>query len=70
MFKSVSPQQLVYGVAVCCPVFVRADHLALFTLGMPSNHVRHCMSRFLDSVYTAQERFHAADIRAKVSFAD
>ena len=36
---------------------------------MPSDHVGHYMVKFLDAMYGAREKFHAADVRAKVSLA-
>ena len=64
-----SPQQLVYGVAARWPDFVSADLPAISSSGVPADHVGHYMTLFLDSVYTAKEKFHAVDIRAKVSLA-
>ena len=62
-----SPQQLVYGVSTKWPHFVSADLPALSNVGLPYDHVGHCMSRFLDAMYEAWAKFHATDIRAKIS---
>ena len=52
MDQGFSPQQQVYGVAQCWPVFVSADLPALSLSGSPSNHVGHYMSLFLNLVCT------------------
>ena len=68
--RGFSPQQLVYGVYAKWPDFVSADLPALSNVGLPSDHVGHYMSRFLDAMYEAWDNFHAADIRAKISLAE
>ena len=68
--RGFSPQQLVYGVSAKWPDFVSADLPALSNVGLPSDHVGHYMSRFLDAMYEARAKFHAADIRAKISLAE
>ena len=68
--RGFSPQQLVYGVSAKWPDLVSADLPALSSVRLPSDHVGHYMSRFLDAMYEARAKFHAADIRAKISLAE
>ena len=65
--RAFSPQQLVYGVSARWPDFVSAELPALSNSGVASDHVGHYLSKFLDSMYRAREKFHVADIRAKIS---
>ena len=67
--RTFSPQQLVYGLAAPGPNFVSADLPPISSSGVPADHVGHYMTRFLHSVYTAGDKFNAADIRTKVSSA-
>ena len=67
--RGFSPQQLVYGVSSRWPDFVAAKLPALAETPVPCDHVGHYMVKFLDAMYRAREKFHAADVRAKVSLA-
>ena len=68
--RGFSTQQLVYGVSARWPDFVSAQLPTLSSTGVASDHVKHYMSKFLDSMYRARERFHVADIRANISLAE
>ena len=65
--------QMVYGdylgASSRWPDFVAAKLLAMAETLVPSYHVGHHMVKFLDAVYRAHEKFHEAEIRAKVSLA-
>ena len=67
--RGFSPQQSVYGVSSRWPDFVAAKLPALAETPVPSDHVGHYMVKFLDAMYRAREKFHAADVRAKVLLA-
>ena len=67
--RGFSPQRLVYRVSSHWPDFVAANLPALAETSVPSDHVGHYMVKFLDAMYRAREKFHAADVRAKVSLA-
>ena len=67
--RGFSPQQLVYGLSSRWPDFVAANLPALAETPVPCDHVGHYMVKLLDAMYRARERFHAADVRAKVSLA-
>ena len=60
---------MVYGVSSRWPDFVVAKLPALAETTVPCDHVGHYMVKFLDARYRAREKFHAADIGAKVSLA-
>ena len=64
-----SPQQLVHGVCARWPDFVSANLPALSNTGVASDHVGRYMSHFLQNMYLAREKFHAVDVRAKISLA-
>ena len=63
--RGFSPQQLVYGVYSRWPDFVAAKLPPLAETPVPSDHVGHYMVKFLDAMYHAREKFHAADVRSK-----